>query len=204
MVVVPGFLLSLCVSLTMTFSLLAAGDHGTRRLVAFGRTRDAKRRFIKATREIHVEVSRHLRTITLINIVLGAVVGLVLWLLDIPNPELWGTMVAILNFAPYVGAVVSTLVLALVSVMTNTSLADAMLVPLAFIALTSLEGMVITPLVLGQRLSLSPLAVFVSVIVWGWLWGPVGALMAVPLMSGIGVILSHTPGGRPYAALFRH
>jgi predicted PurR-regulated permease PerM len=174
------------------------------RLLAFGRTWDAKRRIIKATREIHVEVSRRLRTITLINIVLGAVVGLVLWLLDIPNPELWGTMVAILNFAPYVGAVVSTLVLALVSVMTNTSLADAMLVPLAFIALTSLEGMVITPLVLGQRLSLSPLAVFVSVIVWGWLWGPVGALMAVPLMSGIGVILSQTPGGRPDAALVRH
>ncbi len=204
MVVVPGLIASLWVTLTITFFLLAAGNRGTERILGFGKTWEKKRQIIRVSRQIHDEISRHLRTITVINIILGVVVGLVLWQLDIPNPELWGTMVAVLNFAPYLGAMVSTVVLALVSLMTFGNLAEAIWAPMIFLAITSLEGAVITPLVLGNRLSLSPLAVFLSVIAWGWLWGPAGALIAVPLMSGISVILTHSRSGKPFAKLIQH
>jgi predicted PurR-regulated permease PerM len=190
---------SLAVTFLTAFFLLAGGEEQSRRILTFGKSWAAKKRIIRVSREIQKEVSRHLRTVTLINICLGVAVGLVLWQLEIPNPGLWGTMVAILNFAPYVGAIVSTIVLATVGATTFANLTDALLVPGTFLLLTALEGALITPLILGRRLSLSPLTVFLSVVALGWLWGVVGALIAVPLVSSLKVILAHSNSARPLA-----
>jgi len=195
----PSVFASLVVTFLYTFFLLAGNNELSRRLLSFGKSWEAKRRLIRISREIHGEISRHLRTVTLINIGLGVSVGLVLWSLEIPNPSLWGTMVAILNFAPYVGALVGATVLAVVGAITFANLVDALIAPGIFLALTSLEGLLITPLILGRRLTLSPLMVFLSVIVWGWLWGVVGALIAVPLMSALKVTLAHSRNTRPLA-----
>ena len=114
--------------------------------------------------------------------------------LDVPNPFLWGTMVALFNFAPYVGAVVSTGVLTVVGLSTFDTLGDSLTPAAVFLCLTILEGQLITPTILGHRMALSPIFVFLAVIVWGWLWGIAGALMAVPIVTGLKVVCDHVPG----------
>jgi predicted PurR-regulated permease PerM len=138
-------------------------------------------------------MSRYLAAVTLINLLLGAAVALAMHLLQMPNPLLWGTMVAILNFAPYIGALVSAAVLSLAALTTFPDIAAALAVPGTFLVLTVLEGQVITPAVLGRRTALSPAIVFISVIIWGWLWGIAGALMAVPIATSLKVICDHSP-----------
>ena len=114
--------------------------------------------------------------------------------LNVPNPFLWGTMVALFNFAPYVGAVVSASVLTVVGLSTFDTLGESLAPAAVFLCITIVEGQLITPTILGQRMALSPIFVFLAVIVWGWLWGVAGALMAVPIVTGLKVICDHVPG----------
>lgn len=197
----PRFFGGLIVTLLTSFFLLASGDIFSRKILTFGKTWSAKRRLILILRRIQFDISRYLRTVTLINLTLGLTVGVVMWALDVPNPELWGAMVAVFNFAPYLGAIVSTVVLTVVGAATQETLVEALQVPGAFLLVTSMEGALFTPLVLGKRLSLNPLFVFVSVVAWGWLWGVIGALIAVPIISSVKIVLSHTKSGRPWAVL---
>ena len=102
-------------------------------------------------------------------------------------------MVAVFNFAPYVGAMASAAVLTMVGFTSFSTIGDALLVPATFIVLTILEGQLVTPLILGARMALSPTIVFVSVIAWGSLWGVAGALMAVPIVTAIKVMCCYIP-----------
>jgi predicted PurR-regulated permease PerM len=198
---IPEFLTSVAITFLTAFFLLASGDKLARRVIGFGRSWKEKSKIIRICRQVQMQVSRHLRTITLINLALGLVVGIALHFLEVPNPELWGAMVALFNFAPYAGAIVSTVVLTVVGVTTADNMAAAMLVPGVFVVLTSLEGAVITPLIVGKRLNLSPLVVFLSVVFWGWLWGVTGALIAVPIISSIQVVLANLEPTRSLSKL---
>jgi predicted PurR-regulated permease PerM len=177
----------------LTYFLLASGDTLLRRLTRCGRTWSERRRIVAIARQIQKDQSRYLATVTIINVALGSITGLAMYWLDVPNPFLWGTMVALFNFAPYVGAVVSASVLTVVGLSTFDTLGDSLAPAAVFLCLTILEGQLITPTILGQRLALSPIFVFLSVIVWGWLWGVTGALMAVPIVTSLKVICDHVP-----------
>ncbi|HEX5787264.1 MAG TPA: AI-2E family transporter [Woeseiaceae bacterium] len=177
----------------LTFFLLASGDTLLRRMTRCGRTWTERRRIVLIARQIQREQSRYLATVTVINFTLGAVTGVAMYWLDVPNPILWGTMVALFNFAPYVGALASAAVLTVVGISTFDTLGDSLAPAAVFLVLTILEGQLITPTILGQRMSLSPLFVFLAVIVWGWLWGIAGALMAVPIVTSLKVICDHVP-----------
>lgn len=198
---IPEFLASVAVIFLTAFFLMSAGDGLAHKVVGLGKSWRAKSQIIRVCRGIQNGVSRHLRTITMINLSLGLVTGLALYLMGVPNPQLWGAMVALFNFAPYAGAIVSTLVLTVVGVTSGETMTEALMVPGVFVVLTSLEGAVITPLVLGRRLNLSPLVVFLSVVFWGWLWGIPGALIGVPIVSSIQVLLANVPATRPIARL---
>ncbi len=174
-----------------SFFLLSAGNRLARALVALGSTPASRRRISKALRAVRSEVSTYLNTVTVINIGLGLGVGLMLWWLGVPDPALWGVMVTLFNFAPYVGAIASAFVLTAVGVTTFDSLGEALLVPALFLGITTIEGSLITPIILGRRVSLNSLLVFLSVVFWGWLWGPAGALMAVPVTSSLSVFWEH-------------
>lgn len=187
----------------LTFFLLASGDSLLRRVTRCGRTWTERRRIVAIARQIQTELAVYLSTVTIINASLGAAVALVMHLMDVPNPLLWGATAALLNFAPYVGALATTVLLALVGLTTFDSLGQAFAVPAAFLALTVLEGQVITPAVLGHRMSLSPIFVFMSVIAWGWLWGVAGALMAVPIVTSVKVVCDHIPGLAPVSEFLR-
>jgi predicted PurR-regulated permease PerM len=203
----PGLLGNLAVGLEVAtaglvimfftcFFLLSAGNRLARALVTLGSTPAARRRISRALRDVRNEVSTYLNTVTAINIGLGIAVALMLWWLGVPDPVLWGVMVTLFNFAPYVGAIASAFVLTAVGVTTFETLGEALLVPALFLGLTTLEGSLITPIILGRRVSLNSLLVFLSVVFWGWIWGPAGALMAVPVTSSLSVFWAHLKDAR--------
>ena len=120
---------------------------------------------------------------------------------QLPNALLWGAMVFVLNFAPYVGAAISALVLAVVGFSTFDSMGHAFAAPGTFLLLAFIEGQLITPTVLGRRLALNPVVVFVWLMLWGWLWGIVGVLLAGPMLACFRIICQHTEALRPIYVL---
>jgi predicted PurR-regulated permease PerM len=152
-----------------------------------------KRRALHIWRDVEQSVSTYLLTITLINICLGAAVAAGLFAIGLPNALLWGAMAGILNFIPYIGVLVGLSVVAVISIITFDSLSHAMIAPLFYASCNIIESQFVTPSVLGRRLSLNPVVVFISVIFWGWLWGMVGAMMAVPLLIIVYVLCTHFP-----------
>jgi len=158
-------------------------------------------RFIELSTTLEAEISRYLSSITLINFGLGCVVAVALYLFGMPNPLLWGTVAALLNYIPYLGGLTTAVLLGATALLTFDGLAIPALVVGTFVLLTSLEAYVVTPLVLGQRLSLNPLAVFLSVLFWFWLWGVAGALMAVPMLITLKLIGDRVEALRPIAVI---
>lgn len=179
---VNKFALTAISTLTLLYFLLASGDFFLRKMVSVTpRLRD-KKRAVEITRQIEAEVSAYLITVTVINVGLGGVVALALYALGVPNPALWGVMVGLFNFVPYLGDMASVSVLTIVGLLTFDELGRGLLVPTVFCVLTAAEGYVVTPLVLGRRLSLNPVVIVLAVLFWGWMWGLLGALLAVPIL----------------------
>lgn len=148
---------------------------------------------------IHQEISRYLLTITIINICLGMTVTLAFMIIGLPNPLLWGTMVALFNFAPYIGAICSAIIITIVSLVTFDTLFTILLPPTVFVTLTTLEGQFVTPQILGDRFSMNPLLVFLTIVFWGWLWGYVGALLAFPLLVSAKIVCQSVDVLKPFA-----
>lgn len=186
------------VTITLLVFLLGSGDLFLRKLVRVLPSLSDKKRAVEIAREIDADVSTYLATITLINIGLGAAVALVMAALDMPSPLFWGAMATCLNFVPYLGLAIGTATLALAAFLQFDPLPQMLLPPLAYVALSLLEANLVTPLILGRRLELNPVAVFLGIIFWGWLWGIPGALLAVPLLVAIKVFCDRVP---PFATL---
>ncbi len=161
-------------------------------------SREGKLRFLRIASDIEENLATYLATVTAINCTLGVVVGVGAWLFGFPNAPIFGILAAVLNYLPYIGPAAMAVVLFGVGLVSFPSLGHALLPPACFVALTTLEGQIVTPTVLGQRLTLNPLVIFLSLAFWAWLWGPMGAFLAVPL-SIIGlVVFGHMfPGDDP-------
>lgn len=146
----------------------------------------------------------YLATITMINAILGLTVALLLWALGMPSPFMWGGIVSICNFVPYLGPIVAAVLLGLGGLMTFDAVGLALLPALIFIGVHLVEANLITPLVLGKRLTINPMLILVSLSFWGWVWGTPGALLAVPLLLILQTVLAST--GTPDLAgfLFEH
>lgn len=136
------------------------------------------------------ELSRYILYISLINAGLGLTTAGVLWLLHFEDPLLWGSMVALLNFAPYVGTIFSLAVLSMAGVAQYGMVWEALLPALAYFVLNAIESQVVTPAVLGRSMRMNPLVIMLWLMLWGWLWGMAGVLIAVPLLVCIKLILS--------------
>ena len=184
----PGILATTGMVIVLLYFLLASGDSLRRKVVSVNPRRQDKKRAVEIMRGLEQDISHYLLTVTLINLSLGACAAIGLYLSGVPNALLWGTMVALFNFAPYIGAITSVIILAAVGLLTFDTLGQALLVPGIVAALSVIEGQIVTPAILGQRLSLSPVAVFIAMILWGWLWGIPGALLAVPLLASFKIV----------------
>ncbi len=192
-----SFLVSLLLFTALLYFLLAAGDMFLEKLVhALPRFRD-KVRAIQVAREIEREISRYLFTVTAVNVGLGVCIAGAMALAGLPNPVLWGGAAALLNFIPYIGAVIGATVVFAISVVTFPTPFDILLPPLLYLTLTTIEGQLVTPTVLGRRLDMNPVAIFLGVAFWGWLWGVAGAVMAAPILLVAKISADHVERWAP-------
>lgn len=150
------------------------------------------------------DTSAYLGTITLINVTLGLIVAGALWAIGMPTPLMWGGIVALLNYIPYVGPVMAALLLAVGGLMSFADIGAALLPAAVMVGAHLIEANVVTPLIVGHRLTISPILILVSLSFWGWVWGTTGALLAVPLLIIIQTVLN--AAGKPDIAgfLFEH
>jgi predicted PurR-regulated permease PerM len=175
---------------TLIFFLATQMDF-RRYMVSFFTSRDAKLRFLRISNDIEDHLASYVATVTMINFGLGVVVAIGAWLFGFPSPLILGLVAMVLNYIPYIGAACTTVILLGVGLVTFPSLGYALVPPAAFVALATIEGQFITPTVLGHRLTLNPLAVLLAIAFWAWLWGPMGAFLAVPLTIVILVTMTH-------------
>ena len=160
-------------------------------LVVFFDTRESRLRMLKIMNDVEHNLTGYLSVVAIINLVVGLAAGLIAFFVGLPNPVAWGVLGFILNFIPYIGALMMQLVLLALGLVTFPTLTHALLAPALYLGFTTLEGHFITPGIMGRRLTLNPLVVFLSLVFWTWLWGPIGAFLAVPIVIVLLVISSH-------------
>jgi predicted PurR-regulated permease PerM len=158
-----------------------------------------KKRAVSIANEIETHVSRYLFTVTLINVGLGCVVGTAAGLLGLPNPAMWGAMVAVLNFVPYLGALTGIICMTLGAVLSFDSFGYALVFPAVYLLIATLEGNFITPWVMGRSLTLNPVMVVLSLSFWGWMWGIAGIILAVPILAAFKIFCGHIKPTEPIA-----
>ncbi|HXS73845.1 MAG TPA: AI-2E family transporter [Rhodanobacteraceae bacterium] len=197
----PPILAEALTVLLLVFFFLTYGDHMRRRLASASPRFAYRRIALNLVRGIQHEISHYLLTVTLINGCLGALTTAILWGWQMPDPVLWGCVVALLNYMPYLGAITSTLLLCVVGLLHFNEPAHALLPALCFAGLAALEGNVITPMIMGHRLRLSPLAILIWLLIWGWMWGIPGALLAVPMLTCAKLITERVPGMEWFARM---
>jgi predicted PurR-regulated permease PerM len=188
-----GFLAGAGETLVLLYLMLASGDLFLQKLVRVMPTLREKKSAVGMSHEIQQNISNYLFSVSLINIGLGVVVSGGLYWLGVPNPLMWGMLVAILNFIPYFGPVVGIILLAGVGLLTFDTLWKGLLPPAWYLLLHLLEANFITPVLLGRRFTLNPVVIFVSLIFWTWLWGVPGALLSVPILVSIKVVCDRVP-----------
>ncbi len=197
----PKVLAAVLTVVLLVFFFLIYGDLLLRRLVESAPSFGVKRHAVAIVRSIQTEVSRYILTTTLINLMLGAVTAGMLWLYHMPDPLLWGAVAMLANFIPYVGAITTTTVLALVGLMNFNDAGPALLPALTFAGITAVEGNLVTPMIQGRRMRLSPIAILLWLLIWGWLWGVPGALLAVPMLTSCKLVAERVRGWRWFAQM---
>ena len=195
----PELVVSTLTTLILLYFLLAYDGVFLAKLIKLMPTLSDKKRAVSIAHEIEGQVSRYLFTITVINCCLGLAVGIAVGLLGLPNPAMWGVMVALLNFIPYLGALTGIVCMTLGAVLSFDSISYALLFPASYLILASLEGNFITPMVMGRSLTLNPVLVLLSLTFWGWMWGIVGVIMAVPILAAFKIFCSHIEQMEPLA-----
>jgi predicted PurR-regulated permease PerM len=175
---------------TLFFFLLGRNEM-RRYLVHVFHDRDARLLSLHILNDVEHELTDYLTVVTVINILVGFGTAVIAHFAGLPNIAVWGVLAFVLNYIPYLGPLAMNLVLFAVGIVTFPTLGEALIAPACFIAMTTLEGHFITPSIMGRRLTLNPLNVFLALAFWTWLWGPIGAFLAVPLLITALVALKH-------------
>jgi predicted PurR-regulated permease PerM len=175
-------LLSIFMIVVLLYFLLASGDDFVRRMTDLVRLVRPAEQPERVAVSVERQVSRYLFTIAVINLILGSAVASLFWILGMPDPALWGALAGVLNFIPYAGAIIAASIFTLVAAAAFQDVSRILLIPGAYVALTAMEGFLIQPAVVGRRLILNPVAILLSFMFWGWVWGIPGLILAVPIL----------------------
>ena len=195
----PELIVSAALLLVLLYFLLAYDSVFLTKLIKLLPTMADKKRAVSIANEIDTNVSRYLLTVTLINIGLGIAVGTTAGLLGLRNPVMWGAMVALLNFVPYLGALTGIICMTLGAIMSFDSVSYALIFPAIYLGFAMLEGNFITPWIMGRRLTLNQVIVLFSLNFWGWKWGVPGAILAVPILAAFKIFCAHLEPIEPIA-----
>ena len=136
-------------------------------------------------------MSKFFGTLALVNLCLGIVVATMTWAVGLPHPLLWGVLAATLNFIPYLGPIIMIAALFVIGLLSFPTVGQALVAPAAYLGITTIEGQFLTPTIVGHRLTLNPFLVFLSIAFWAWMWGPIGAFLATPLMISAVIAVRH-------------
>lgn len=177
--------------LILLYFLLAAGDLFLQKLIKVLPTLRDKRKAVEIARKTEASISTYLLTVAAVNIVEGLVVAGAMYLLGMPSPLLWGALVAVFEFIPYLGALAMTAILTLAALTVFDTVGRALLVPGAFLLINVIQGNFVSPMLMGHRLALNPVALLVGLTFWFWIWGIPGAFIAVPLMATFKIFCDH-------------
>lgn len=190
----PAVLAQIVFTLVLLFFLLASSDMFYEKIVYVLPTFQDKRRAIRIAYDIERKLSRYLFTIAVINAGLGMAIGVAMWWLGMPNPALFGALAFLLNFIPYVGALLGTTAALIVGIVSLDTLNLAIAAGATYFALTSIEGQFVTPYFVGRGLRLNTVVLFLCVTLFAWLWSVVGMLVATPLLIAVRTFCEHVPG----------
>ena len=187
----------------LTLFFMIYGENLQRHVIALLPNRQQKRFTAEILRSIEREISRYVLTISVINAVVGLAFAGILYLLEFPLQEalLWGTLVMLLNYAPYVGPLIGMCLMLLVGFVAFDDTWQSLLPALLYLVLHTIEGQLVTPIVLGRRMALSPLVLILALMLFGWMWGIIGLLLSVPLLVCVKLVLEHVEGMGGWARL---
>lgn len=183
--------------------MLAAGDSWGLRLKEAAGSYAEGERLMKLADQIREAVAHYLLVTLVLNISQAIVVALVLWMIGMPAPLLWGLATAVAEFLPYIGGFVMMILLALAGLVSAPDLRLALLAPASYLLITTLQNNVVTPLLFGRGLKLNPVAILLAVVAWWALWGVAGAFLAIPFLAAAKLVAEYHPPLRPLAAFLQ-
>ena len=181
-VTVPMFLGGVVYAAVLTFFLLRERVLVARWIMALGGTPSRQRALGRTLRDIQSNVSSYLLAILIINTGLGLIATLLFWAFGLPNPFLWGLLMGITNFMPYIGPAIMAVIVFGVGLVTYDQPLQALFPVLALLVLNTVEGQFVTPMLVGRQMRQSALTIFVAITFGAWLWGPAGAILATPVL----------------------
>jgi len=199
----PRMLASVLAVVLLTFFFMVYGDGLQKKVLGLLPSKQQKRLTVEILESIERELSRYVLTISVINGLLGLVFAGALLGLGLPLPEamMWGTLAGVLNYAPYVGPLVGVAASLLMGFVHFDDPLHALLPAGVYLLLHAIESQLVTPIVLGRRMALSPLVLILGLMVFGWLWGFIGLLLAVPLLACTKLVLERLDGMEAWARL---
>ncbi|MEO6363428.1 MAG: AI-2E family transporter [Caldimonas sp.] len=177
-----GFAFSASATIILLFFLLASEHWLVQRTVDACKGWRTRVLLLSGLRQAERDIRLFISTMSIVNVALGIATGLALWAIGLPNPVLWGVTTAVLTFVPYLGPLLVTFLLLLAGNVTFGAGVAMLAPPAAFLVLHGIEANFLSPMFMGHRLRLRPVFVFLSVMLWGWLWGIAGAFLAVPIL----------------------
>lgn len=186
----------LALALALSYFLLVSGDGLVRNFVR-QLPRHKRRVTLRVVRESQEQIAQYLAVISTSNLLVGLTTGLLCWAIGLPSPAIWGIIAGLARFVPYLGVISTVILLGIISAINLDTLWLMAAAPLGYLALTSLVGFFLEPYIHGFRMAINPVVIFLSIFFWGWLWGAVGVLLAVPLMTVIQVVLKQIPRLQP-------
>jgi predicted PurR-regulated permease PerM len=195
----PEFVASAVLVLILLYFLLVYDGVFMAKIIKLMPTLSDKKTAVSIVQDIESHVSRYLFTVTIINTCLGFAVGTTVGLLGLRNPVMWGVMVAVLNFVPYLGALTGIICMTVGAVLSFDSFGYALLFPAVYLACGALEGNFVTPWVMGRSLTLNPVIILLSLTFWGWMWGIAGVILAVPILASFKIFCAHIERLTPIA-----
>ena len=185
------FLMQMTAVFVITYFFLVYGDNLLRNFVRAQSSFSEKKKSVVIFQTVREDISRYVLLVSMINLGLGVATAIIMTILGVEDPILWGALATILNFAPYVGPLVLSIILTGVGVLEYETWEMIVMVPGSYLILNFVESQLVTPTVLGQRFNMNPLLVVLWMFVWGWLWGVIGFLIAIPLLVCFKILSSH-------------